>query len=179
MSDATLLPGQGGGFKPAEKPEKLKNLVQALEGQQIAVLHYLDTAGPTGSRGFGVELTSGERWMVWSARSSDSKYTAVLVWRALRKPLIWTPARRKHFASGRDGDVALGQPDDLQRYVEGQIIAGLRFGDTPNSRGGEEQKLIFKDGSELILDAVPIGKTESLASDVMWALTYPPNGVTL
>ena len=181
----TLLPGSGGDFKPAERPEKLKALVQGLEGKQLAVLHYLDAEGPTGSRGLGLELTTGERWIVWAARNNDSKYTAVLVWRMLQKPLIWTPARRRHFASGRDGDATLGPPDDLQRYTEGQVISGLGFGDKPNQRGGEEQKLMFKDGSELILDAVPIRKTiyhrepgslESLAADIAWELSYPDRG---
>ena len=182
MSDATLLPGEGGAFRPAETPEKLKVLVQALEGKQLAVLHYLPT-GPTGSCGFGFELTSGERWMVWAARSGDSKFTAVLSWRMLVKPQIWTPARRRHFASGRDADPLHDQPDELQQRVEGQIIRGLRFAENPTSRGGEEQTLELGDGSCLVLMAVPMnrmiyhkepGSVDHLMADIAWELTYPP-----
>lgn len=183
MSDATLLPGSGGGFRPAERPEKLKVLVQALEGKQLAVLHYLPT-GPTGSRGLGFEFTDGERWICWAARSTDSKkYKAVLAWRKLEKPKIWTPARRKHFASGRDADTLLEKPDELQRWVEGLIIRGLRFAENPTSRGGEEQTLELSDGSCLVLMAMPMnlvlyhkepGSVEHMLADIAWELTYPP-----
>ena len=182
MSDATLLTGSGGGFRPAETPEKLRVLVQALEGKQLAVLHYLPT-GPTGSRGFGFEFTDGERWITWAARSIDSKkYNAVLAWRMLEKPKIWTPARRKHFASGRDGDTTLDPPDELQLALEGQVLRGLRFSETPTSRGGEEHELEWADGSLLILSAVPIVKTiyhaepgslERMTADIAYALTEP------
>jgi len=185
MSDATLLPGSGGDFRPAERPEKLKVLVQALEGKQLAVLHYLPT-GPTGSRGFGFELTDGERWMVFGARSKDSKkYRAVLMWRMIQKPKIWTPSRRRHFASGRSADETLGPPDALQRCLEGQIIKGLRFAENATRRGGEEQILEWADGSELILAALPIYKTiyhpepgslENLEADLEWEFTYPSRG---
>jgi len=183
--DGPLLPGQGGGFGSAEQVVPHKQLVQALEGKQVAVLHYLGT-GPTGSRGFGLELTDGERWIVFGARSNDSrKYRAVLMWRMLVKPKIWTPARRRHFASGRDADPLLDPPDELQRYTEGQVISGLMFAENPTSKGGEEQRLIFKDGSELVLAAVPINKTiyhrepgslEHLIADLEWELTFPDRG---
>ena len=182
MSDATLLPGSGGEFRPAERPEKLKVLVQALEGKQLAVLHYLPT-GPTGSPGLGFEFTDGERWMVWAARSNDSqKYKAVLAWRMLQKPQIWTPARRKHFASGRDADPLLDKPDELQQWVEGQILRGLRFAENQTRYGGEEHELEWSDGSLLILSARRIRKTvyhadpgaiDWMVADIEWALTYP------
>lgn len=185
MSDATLLPGSGGGFKPAEQPEKLRVLVQALEGKQLAVLQYLST-GPTGSPGLGFEFTDGERWMVWGARSADShKYRAVLVWRMLVKPQIWTPAKRRHFASGRDADPVLGPPDDLQRQIEGQVLRGLRFAENPTHRGGEEHELEWADGSLLILEALPIrkvvyhpepGSMDIMTADIAWSLTYPRRG---
>lgn len=182
MSDATFLPGSGGGFRPAERPEKLKTLVQRLEGKQLSVLHYLPT-GPTGSRGFGFEFTDGERWMCWAARSTDSaKYRAVLAWRMLEKPKIWTPARRKHFGSGRAADSVLDPPDALQLALEGQVLRGLRFSETPTSRGGEEHELEWADGSLLILGAVPIrkvvynkepGSIDIMTADIAWDLTEP------
>ncbi len=184
MSDGVFLPGQGGGFKAAEQPEKLKNLVQALEGKQLAVLHYLTAEGPTGSRGFGFEFTDGERWMVFAGRSEDSKkYKAVLVWRKLVAPKIWTPGRRRHFGSGRDGDTTLGPPDELQQRLEGLIIRGLRFAENPTSMGGEEQEVEWSDGSLLILEARAIrkvtyhrepGSIEILSADIHYALTFPP-----
>ncbi len=184
MSDGVLLPGSGGEFRSAETPVPHKQLVERLEGRQIAVLHYFDTEGPTGSRGFGLELTNGERWMVFAGRSADSqKYKAVLIWRMLMAPKIWTPARRKHFASGRDADPLLDAPDELQQRVEGQVIRGLRFAENPTSHGGEEQELEFSDGSLLILGARPIqkviyhkerGSIEVLTADINWGLTYPP-----
>lgn len=189
MSDAVFLPGQGGGFKSAEKPERLKNLVQALEGKQLSVLHYLTAEGPTGSYSFGLELTDGVRWVVMAGRSTDSKkYRAVLVWRMIPAPRIWTPRKLKHFASGRSANLTLGPPDELQARLEGQIIKGLRFAENPTSHGGEEQELEFGDGSLLILMARPIRKTiyhkergslEQLSADIEYALTYRPTGVTL
>ncbi len=179
----TLLPGSGGEFKPAETPEKLKALVEGLEGKQLAVLHYLPE-GPTGSRGFGFEFTDGERWIVFGGRSADSaKFKAVLVWRKLVAPKIWTPARRKHFASGRDADPLLDPPDELQQRTEGQVIRGLRFAENPTKYSGEEQELELSDGSLLILMARPIqkviyhkdrGSVEVLTADIEYELTYPP-----
>jgi len=184
LSDATLLPGSGGDFKPAERPEKLKALIQGLEGKQLAVLHYLDTEGPTGSRGFGFEFTDGERWMVFAGRSEDSKkYKAVLVWRKLMAPKIWTPGRRRHFASGRDGDTTIGPPDELQQRLEGLIVRGLRFAENPTTYGGEEQEIEWSDGSLLILAARAIrkvtyhrepGSIEILSADIEYGLTFPP-----
>ena len=184
MSDGVFLPGQGGGFKSAEKPEPHKVLVQALEGKQLAVLHYLTAEGPTGSFSFGFEFTDGQRWIVMAGRSEDSKkYKAVLVWRMIPAPKIWTPGRRRHFASGRDADPLLDKPDELQQRLEGLILRGLRFAENPTSRGGEEQTLEWSDGSELVLMAMPISKTiynkgrgtiERLTADIVWELTYPP-----
>lgn len=183
--DGGFLPGSGGGFKPAETPVKLRELVEGLEKQQIAVLHYMDAEGPTGSYCLGFEMTSGERWILMASRmvGDSHKYKAVLVWRKLRSPQVWTPARRKHFASGRDADATLGPPDELQQRVEGQVIRGLRFADNPTRYGGEEQEIEFSDGSLLMFSARPISRTmydpksgmlEYLTADVEWALTYPP-----
>ena len=184
MSDAVFLPGQGGGFKSAEQPEKLRVLVQALEGKQLAVLHYLTSEGPTGSFNFGFEFTDGQRWIVMAGRSEDSKkYKAVLVWRMIPAPRIWTPGRRRHFASGRDADPLLDTPDELQQRLEGQVIRGLRFAENPTRYGGEEQEIEWKDGALLILMARPIRKTiyhkergslSQLSADIEWALTFPP-----
>ena len=184
MSDGVFLPGQGGGFNTAERPERLKNLVQALEGKQLAVLHYLTAEGPTGSYCFGFEFTDGQRWVVMAGRSADSqKFSAVLVWRMIPAPRVWTPGKRRHFASGRDADPLLDKPDELQQRVEGQIIRGLRFAENPTKHGGEEQELEFSDGSLLILMARPIRKTiyhkergslEQLSADIEYALTFPP-----
>jgi hypothetical protein len=184
LSDGVFLPGQGGGFKAAEQPEKLKLLVQALEGKQLAVLHYLTAEGPTGSYCFGLEFTDGQRWIVMAGRSEDSKkYKAVLVWRMIPAPQIWTPDRRRHFASGRDADPLLDKPDELQQRLEGLIVRGLRFAENPTSHGGEEQEIEWSDGSLLILMARPIRKTiyhrdrgavSQLSADIEYALTFPP-----
>ena len=184
MSDGVFLPGHGGGFRTAEKPEPHKVLVQALEGKQLAVLHYLTAEGPTGSFSFGFEFTDRQRWIVMAGRSEDSKkYKAVLVWRMIPAPKIWTPGRRRHFASGRDADPMLDKPDELQQRLEGQVIRGLRFAENPTKHGGEEAEIEWMDGSLLILMARPIRKTiyhkergslSQLSADIEYGLTYPP-----
>ena len=183
MSDGTLLPGQGGGFKPAEKPERHKVLVQRLEGKQLSVLHYLDAEGPTGSRGFGFEFTDGERWLAFAGRTGDStKYKAVLVWRMIPAPKIIRPRLAAHFAKGRYGDPTLGPADELQERLEGQVLKGLRFAENATSYGGEEQELEWSDGSLLVLMARPIrkvtyhrepGSVEILSADIEYLLTFP------
>jgi hypothetical protein len=193
MSDGSFLPGSGGEFRPAETPVKHKQLVEAFERQQIAVLHYLDADGPTGSRGFGLELTSGVRWAILAARTTDSrKYRAVLVWRMIPAPRIWTPARSRYFASGRSAVgvdfLPLAPPDELQKHVEGQVIRGLLFAENPTRAGGEEVTFEFSDGSHFILAARATSRViyhpepnavEHLTADIDWILTFPPDKVTL
>ena len=165
-----------GGFKPIERPAPRTDLQEMLEGHQIAVLHYLDEVGPTGSRGLAFELTDGSRLIVWAGRDRYSKFSARLFFRRLPPPLILTPERAAGFSRGRAANPEAGPPDELQRRVEGQMIKFVVHHKEPTEKNGEMIEVEFTGGARLRLSALPMERGragETLLADVEWVFTKP------
>ena len=172
--DGDFLPE--GGFRPVERPLPRTHLQEMLEGQQVARLHYLDQAGPTGSRGLAFELTDGSKLVVWAGRDRYSKFSARLFFRRVPPPLILTPERAAGFSRGRAADPDAGPPDDLQREVEGEVVRYVIHHKEPTERAGECIEFELKAGARLYLAAVPMERVrrgEKLLADVEWVFTKP------
>ena len=173
--DGDFLPP--GGFKPIERGLPRSYLQEMLEGHQIAMLHFLDDVGPTGSRGLAFELTDGSRLIIWAMRDRYSRFSARLALRRLAPPRILTPEQIAGFSRGRGADPTAEAPDVLQRHIEGQLIRNCVHDKTPALRsGGERLILEFSDGSNLILTAVPFEQMrsgKSLLADIQWEYAKP------
>lgn len=171
MADESVLPWQR-----AEKPEKRTRLEELLEGQQIARVHYLDKLGPTGSFGLGIELTTGARLIVFTGRSADSKYTALIAFRYLPRPLIVLPRLEKVWRFGMSRDPDAEPPTDLQRYLEGQVVRGVVNHSEPAAKGGEQVEFEFSGGMRLHLIAEPTKKRTHdglMIADLVYYVTTP------
>ena len=170
--DIPTLPWDG-----AEKPTPKTRLQEMLEGQQIAFLHYLDTPGPTASRGIALELTTGAKLMIFAARDRNSVFSARLMFRWLNPPLIVLPRMARAFSQGRDGDPSAEPPDDLQRRVEGAVIHGVLHSTKPTRNRGEQCAIELRGGARLAFGAEPIMRMtadgELLAADLVWSFSEP------
>ena len=166
-----------GGFGEIERTEPRTYLQERLEGHQIAVLHYLDEVGPTGSRGLAFELTDGSRLIVWAGRDRYSKFSARLFFRRLPPPLILTPERAAGFSRGRAADPEAGPPDELQRRVEGQMIRFVIHHKEPTLNNGEQIEWEFTGGARLHLSALPMERVrpgeKMLLADIAYEFTRP------
>jgi len=159
-----------GGFGPIEYPEPRTHLQERLEGQQIAVLHYLDEAGPTGSRGLAVELTTGAKLIIWAGRDRYSKYSARLFFRLMESPMIITPGMARTFSHGERGE-----RDELQQALEGEVIRGVIHHREPTKVGGEQVEVELVGGRRWRLAALPMERIlpggQTLLADIEWAIT--------
>ena len=172
--DGDFLPP--GGFRPIERGLPRSHLQEQLEGHTIAILHYLDDAGPTGSRGLAFELTDGAKLIVWAGRDRFSRFSARLYFRRLDPPRVVLPETLRVLSGGRTRDPALGPPDALQERVEGQVIGAIVHTRQPAASGGEQIKWEFRSGGCLYLVAVPMERVragETLLADVAWEYREP------
>ena len=159
-----------GGFGPLEYPEPRTHLQERLEGQQIAILHYLDEAVPTGSRGLALELTTGAKLIIWAGRDRYSRYSARLFFRLMESPLIVTPGMARTFSHGE-----AGERDELQRALEGEVIRGVIHHAEPTKAGGEQVEVELVGGRRVRFVALPMetilpGGLKLLA-DIEWEIT--------
>ena len=175
MGDEAALP-----WERAERPEGTgpgpSRLQERIAGKQVSRLHYLDALGPTGSLGFGLEFTTGEKLLIFAGRDRTSGYTARLFFRWLKTPLIVLPRMARAFAAGRDGDPASGAPDDLQRAVEGGVIEGPLSTREQAAGGGEMLAIEFRGGGKLMLWAEPTMKPTRdgpMTADIGYAWVEP------
>lgn len=172
MADEAVVPWQ-----QAERPVRREELEQYLEGQQIAVLRYLDAIGPTGSLGIAFELTTGARLLIYAARSGDSKYTAVLAMRWLPRPLIILPRLEKVWRYGMTRELGAEPPDELQKRIEGQVIRGIIQHEDAAGRGGEWISVEFSGREMLHVVAEPALKMldsgELMVADVVVYYSTP------
>ena len=172
MGDEAALP-----WGRAEKPEKRVRLEQYLEGQQIALVHFLDSVGFSGSRGLAFELTSGAKLIAFAGRSRDSNYSALILFRWMPRPIIVLPRMARVFSGGRIHDPQAGPPDDLQRWIEGAVVRGIINHSEPAARGGEWVSLDFTGGMQLHLISEPIMKLtdqgETMVADLTYIVTKP------
>lgn len=160
-----------------ERAERRTLLQERLEGRMLSRLHYLDTLGPTGSRGLGLELDTGAKLCIFAARDRNSRYTARLVFRWIDRPRIVLPRMDRTWRRGRDADPTAGPADDLQRYVEGQQIRGILSTRTPTASGGEQCALEMADRGRLAIAAqVAEARTdrgELLRADIVYEYSRP------
>lgn len=167
MGDIPSLP-----WDRAERPTPTTLLQERLEGQQISRVHYLDAPGPTGSRGLGLELTTGGKLLIFAGRDRNSQYTARLLFRWLDPPRIILPRMARAFSQGRDGDPTAESPDDLQRRLEGAVIHGVLTTSVPTPWRGEQTAIELVGGGRLALAAEPIMRMtadgELMSADLVW-----------
>ena len=165
-----------GGFKPIERGLPRTDLQEMLEGKQIAVLHYLDDVGPTGSRGLAFELTDGAKLIVWAGRDRYSRFSARLFFRRLDPPRVVLPETLRVLSGGRARDPALGPPDALQERVEGAMVKNVVHHGVPTEAGGEALDFEFSGGARLRLTAVPmewVRGGETFLADVHYEFVQP------
>ena len=165
-----------GGFKPIEHGLPRTYLQEMLEGHQVAMLHYLDDVGPTGSRGLAFELTDGAKLIVWAGRDRYSRFSARLFFRRLDPPRVVLPETLRVLSGGRARDPALGPPDALQERVEGAMVKNVVHHRVPTEAGGEALDFEFSGGARLRLTAVPMERVrggEMLLADVQYEFVQP------
>ena len=197
-------------FLPVEAPLALADLHSYLEGKQVSRLR-LDMIedGPPGSptalfphggAGFGLELTTGERLLIFAVRTvvtRDHPYTAALTWRWLEPQIIQTPRMARYFGTGRDSgldyavtphakpDTPAPKADPVQARVEGAVIVGARAIEAPNVEGGQQGDIELVGGDVFHLEARPGGRPPFTADIVYELRTRPraslfgPDGLTL
>ena len=172
--DGDFLPP--GGFKPIERGLPRSYLQEMLEGHQIALVHFLDDVGPTGSRGLAFELTDGAKLIVWAGRDRFSLFSARLFFRRLDPPRVVLPETLRVLSGGRARDPALGPPDALQERVEGEVVKNVVHHRTPTKSGGESIDFELSGGARLRLTAVPMERVrggETLLADVVYEWSQP------
>lgn len=181
--DGQLLP-----FSGAEVPEPRAYIQERMEGLQIAWAHLVGEPGPTGSPMLGLEFTSGDRALFMAGKDKSSRFTARVVIAWMPAPMIVTARMARYFARGRDGQPGQaapapgpyadayhrpdGQPDDLQRALEGAIVRHLRHIPDPAPDGGERLELALSGGATLELAASPTAPAP-FAADFRYDLTRP------
>ncbi|MDP3768357.1 MAG: hypothetical protein Q8S13_10105, partial [Dehalococcoidia bacterium] len=99
--------------------------------------------------------TTGQRLAVMAKRDMNSRYRARLVFRWMEAQRIITPRMARLFSQGRFADPGgvPGDLPDLERWLEGQVIAGVRVIVEPTEWGGEQCELELRGGDVLWLAA--------------------------
>ena len=183
--DGPLLPGQGGGFRSAERPPEGKlAILERAEGKQIMRLKIMaDPAdSPGASPAMAFVFTSRDGLYLCAGRT-DGPFRARIMRRYLPPPRIWT----------RDWETMFGPrgpfdpPDELQRELEGQIMVGLAEQKKPNHYGGESIVAEFRSGARLILKArrsakviyQAVGPPWVYRADLEWILDAPERPSTV
>lgn len=143
-----------GAFMMFEDPESRVHLQEMCEGKLIARACWdLNEDVPEGSAGMGLEFETGERLVILTLAVLEGPYMARLIWRWIPRQHIWTKGMKRHYGTDR---VSAGEPapDFLQRQIEGQMIRGVS---KPKDYLGLGERLDFelRDGSDLIIEAVP------------------------
>ena len=174
-----------GRLLPVEREERPTWLHQRLERRQVSRLHYVLT--PADEWGMAAELTSGARIVFWSSVNHDfhtghSPYAWRIVIRWMAPQRIVTARMHRYFGFGRDSglgtavtphagpDLRAEQADELQKRVEGEVIAGASPTYEPNELAGERIEIEFVGGGRLRLDALPPPRDsrDRADMDVQW-----------
>lgn len=147
--DGSFVPG------PIERPEPRTALQERLENKQIARVLLDQDPGPTGSPVLGIEFTTGQRLAVMAKRDLNSRYRSRLIWRFMDAQRIITPRMARSYSMGRIADPggAPGDLPDLERWLEGQVIAGVRVIVEPTEWAGEQSEIELRGGDVLWLAA--------------------------
>lgn len=141
-----------------EHPEPRRDILERLEGEQIARFHHHPDMDPNplGGQTVGLETTSGMRVLLMFV--PDLAEGCQTPWR-IRPTLvedhnmIWTPRVTRHFTYDRSADGET--PDDLEKRVEGQVFVYAKLLPWVTAWAGEALEMKFKSGDRLMIAAMP------------------------